>query len=63
MSSLTDYHAGQTFPAISTTMLGKVADRLNPDDTAPIGGPPAVPHVLEAIIDAIVAVDQAAHGG
>jgi hypothetical protein len=33
MSALTNYqNGGQTFPTISTTMLGKIAARLNPTD-------------------------------
>lgn len=59
MSALIDYQNGSTFPPIATTMLGKVAAGLNPTDTATIGGPPPVPRVLEAIIDAVVAIDQA----
>lgn len=62
MSSLTNFQAGQTFPAISTSMLATIADGLNPADTAAIGGPPPVPHVLEAIVDAITALDQAVNG-
>ncbi len=62
MSALTSYQAGATFPAISTTMLSAIAEGLNPTDTAAIGGPPPVPHVLEAIIDAIAALDHAVSG-
>lgn len=58
MSALTDFQAGQTYPAISTTLLGKVAAGLSPGDTLLVGGPPPVPHVLSAILDAIVALDQ-----
>jgi hypothetical protein len=43
-------------------MLGKIAAGLNPTDTAAVGGPPPVAHVLEAIVDAIVAIDQQANG-
>jgi hypothetical protein len=33
MSALTNYqNGGQTFPTISTTMLGKIAAGLNPTD-------------------------------
>lgn len=63
MSALTNFQAGQTFPAVSTTMLGKIADGLNVDDTAAIGGPPPSPHVLEAIVDALVSLDQQLNGG
>jgi hypothetical protein len=59
MSALTSYQNGATFPPIATTMLGKVAAGLNPGDTALIGGPPPTPAVLEAIIDALVAIDVA----
>lgn len=62
MSALTSYQNGQTFPAISTAMLSTIAEGLNPTDTAAVGGPPPVPHVLEAIVDAITALDQAANG-
>lgn len=62
MSALTNYQTGQTFPAISTSMLGTIADGLNAADTAAVGGPPPLPHVLSALVDAIVALDQAAHG-
>jgi hypothetical protein len=62
MSALTEYQGGSTFPTISTTMLGKVAAGLNPTDTAAVGGPPPTPHVLEAIVDAITALDQAVNG-
>jgi hypothetical protein len=62
VSSLTNYQAGATFPAISTTMLSIIAAGLNPTDTATLGGPPPVPHVLEAIVDAIVALDTAVNG-
>jgi hypothetical protein len=44
-------------------MLSTIAAGLNPTDTAAIGGPPPVPHVLEAIVDAIAALDQAVNGG
>lgn len=62
MSALTNYQAGQTYPAISTAMLGKVSANLNPTDTEQIGGPPPTPQVLEAIVDAIVAIDQNING-
>jgi hypothetical protein len=62
MSALTKYQNGQTYPAISTTMLGKIADDLNLTDTAQIGGPPPTPNVLEAIVDAIAALDVAING-
>jgi hypothetical protein len=62
MSALTNYQSGQTYPAIATTMLGKIAAGLNPTDTATIGGPPPTPNVLEAIVDAVVALDQAVNG-
>jgi hypothetical protein len=59
MSALTQYQAGATFPPIATTMLSKVAANLNPGDTALIGGPPPTPAVLEAIVDALTALDVA----
>lgn len=62
MTALTQYQDGATFPAIATTMLATVADGLNKADTAFIGGPPATPNVLEAIIDAITALDQQING-
>lgn len=62
MSALTNYQAGQTYPAIATTMLRTIAAGLNPTDTAAVGGPPPVPHVLEAIVDAVVALDQQVNG-
>lgn len=63
MSALVNYQSGQTYPAITTTMLAKVATNLNPTDTATFGGPPPVPHVIEAIIDALVAIDEQLNGG
>ncbi|CQD07420.1 hypothetical protein BN000_01482 [Mycobacterium europaeum] len=63
MSALTSYQAGAPFPEISSAMLATIADGLNPADTAVVGGPPPVPHVLEAIVDAIVALDQKLNGG
>lgn len=62
MSALTNYQGGATFPTISTTMLSTIAANLNPHDTAALGGPPPGPHILEAIIDAIAALDQAVNG-
>lgn len=62
MSALTNFQAGQNFPAVSTTMLGKIADGLNPTDTAAIGGPPATPHIIEALVDAVTALDQQLNG-
>jgi hypothetical protein len=62
MSALTNYQDGSTFPPIATTMLSTIADDLNRKDTAQIGGPPPTPHVLEAIVDAIAALDQAVNG-
>lgn len=62
MSALTDYQSGTTFPATTTAMLAKIAAGLNPADTATLGGPPPVPHVLEAIVDAVVALDEAVNG-
>jgi hypothetical protein len=59
MSALTNYHAGQTYPPIATTMLSTIAAGLNPKDTAAVGGPPPTPKVLEAIVDAITALDVA----
>jgi hypothetical protein len=59
LSALTNYQSGQTFPPIATTMLGKVAAGLNPTDTALIGGPPPTPAVIEALLDAITALDVA----
>jgi hypothetical protein len=40
-------------------MLSKIAADLNPTDTALVRGPPPTPAVLEAIIDALVALDVA----
>jgi hypothetical protein len=62
MSALTDYQAGQTFPAISTTMLAAIAAGLNPTDTAAVGGPPPSARRLSAIVDALVALDKAVNG-
>jgi hypothetical protein len=62
LSALIQYQAGQTYPAISTAMLGAIAAGLNPTDVAAVGGPPPVPHVLEAIVDAITALDQQVNG-
>jgi hypothetical protein len=62
MSALTNYQAGATFPAISTAMLSTIAANLDPHDTAAVGGPPPGPHVLEAIVDAIAALDQQVNG-
>ena len=62
MSALTSYQAGGTFPAISTAMLAKVAGGLNPTYTAKLGGPPPTPNVLEAIVDAITALDTVVNG-
>ena len=63
MSALTSYQAGTTFPAISTAMLATIADGLNPDDTAAVGGPPALPAIMSALIDAVVALDEKLNGG
>jgi hypothetical protein len=62
MSALTGYQNGSTFPPIATTMLSTIAAGLNKADTATVGGPPPVPHVLEAIVDAIAALDVAING-
>jgi hypothetical protein len=62
MSALTSYQAGTTYPPIATTMLGKIAAGLNPTDVAYVGGPPPTPNVLEAIVDAIAALDQSVNG-
>lgn len=62
MSALTNYQSGATFPAISTTMLGKIAAGLDPTDVATVGGPPPGPHVLEALVDAVAALDQQLNG-
>jgi hypothetical protein len=62
MSALTNYQNGSTFPPIATAMLGAIAAGLNPTDSSAVGGPPPTPHVLEAIVDAIVAIDQAVNG-
>ncbi|MGA8332956.1 MAG: hypothetical protein WB777_27285 [Mycobacterium sp.] len=43
-------------------MHNVIGDGLKPTDTALIGGPPPVPHVIEALIDAVVALDQAVNG-
>lgn len=63
MSALTEFQNGATYPTITTTMLTRIAEGLNPTDTALIGGPPPTPNVLEAIVDAITALDQAVNGG
>jgi hypothetical protein len=62
MTALANYQNGQTFPAISTTMLSTIAAGLNKSDTALIGGPPPGPHVIEALLDAVVALDQQVNG-
>jgi hypothetical protein len=59
LSALTAYQAGTTYPPIATTMLAKIAAGLNPSDVALVGGPPPTPAVLSAIVDAIVAIDDA----
>jgi hypothetical protein len=62
VSALTEYQNGSTFPATSTTMLAAIAAELNPTDTSEVGGPPPSPHVLEAIVDAVVALDTKVNG-
>jgi hypothetical protein len=62
MSALTSYQAGTKYPPIATTMLSKIAAGLNPTDTALVGGPPPTPAVLEAIVDAVTALDQNING-
>jgi hypothetical protein len=62
VTALTNYQNGTTYPSIATAMLSKIAAGLNPTDTAVIGGPPPTPAVLEAIVDAIVAIDQNING-
>lgn len=62
MSALINHQNGQTFPTITTAMLATIATGLNKADTATFGGPPPVPHVLEAIVDAITALDQSING-
>ena len=63
MSALANFQNGSTFPAISTTMLGTIAAGLNKADTAAVGGPPPGPRVIEALLDAVVALDQQVNGG
>ena len=59
MSALTSYQSGTIYPPIATAMLAKIAANLNPSDVALVGGPPPTPNVLEAIVDALVALDVA----
>jgi hypothetical protein len=49
MSALSNFQNGQSFPSISTAMLGTIAQGLNKTDSQAVGGPPPTPRVLESI--------------
>jgi hypothetical protein len=63
MSALSNFQNGQSFPSISTAMLGTIAQGLNKTDSQAVGGPPPTPRVLESIIDAVTALDVQLNGG